>query len=293
MNNDAIKSRQAAILSADVISDNLLLRKNETDTVKTLTAYLDVVITLIRQHHGRVLDTPEDNILAEFASAVDAMRSAAAIQKNLIARNAPLPDERKMEFRIGIHLGDVMVDGDRVYGGGVAIVSELEGLARPSGICISRSVYDQVKDGLAFGYESLGEKTLKNIPGTVAVYRVLLDSEVLPHEKEREEKTGQTEKLKQTGDIVVEAHRRRKDRSKARFYRHLRAYLIVNGFLFILNVFTYRGYWWIIWPVFGWGLLILLRLKRSGLTASTKRVIPETQALLQTSRLQTEKKDLR
>jgi class 3 adenylate cyclase len=293
MNNDAIGSRQAAILSADVSSDNLFLNPNETDVIKTLTAYLDVVITLIRQHHGRVLDTPEDNILAEFASAVDALRSAATIQKDLIARNAPLPDERKMEFRIGIHFGDVKVDGDRVYGDGVAIVSELEGLAQPSGICISRTVYDQVKDGSPFGYEYLGENTLKNIPGPMAVYRVLLDTEALPHEIEREEKTGQTKKLIQMGDIVVEAHRRQKDRVRARFYRHLRAYLIVNGFLFILNVFTYRGYWWIIWPVFGWGLLILLRLKRSGLTASDKSITPETQALLQTSRLQTEKRDLR
>lgn len=292
MNNDAIGSRQAAILSADVISDDLM-GENETDTIRTLSAYLDVVIGFIRQYHGRVLDTPEDNVLAEFASTADAVRSAVTIQKDLTARNAPLPVVRKMEFRIGIHFGDVMVDGDGVCGDGVAIASQLEGLAQPGGICVSRSVYEKVKDELPFGCEYLGEKTLKNIARPIAAYTVSLDTAELPPEKEPEEKTEQAEKLHRIGDMVAEAHRKRRNRSKSQLYRHLRAYLIVNGFLFILNVFTYRGYWWIIWPVFGWGLLILLRLKRTGLIASDKRVSLETQALLQTSQLQTEKKDLR
>jgi adenylate cyclase len=131
----------------------------------------------IQEHRGRVVDAPGDNLLAEFASVVDAVSCAAAIQKRLFALNAKLPEERKMQFRIGINLGDVVAEGDRIYGDGVNIAARLEGLAEGGGICISRSAYDQVKNKLDLGYKYLGEHTVKNIADPVRVYRVLMAPE--------------------------------------------------------------------------------------------------------------------
>jgi adenylate cyclase len=293
VNVEKSRRRRAVILSADVKDDGRLLWDDEAQTLKVLTAHYDVTTTLIQHHHGRLLDSPGDNILAEFASVVDAVQGAVAIQKTLKARNAQLPENRKMEFHIGINLGEVIADSNRLYGDSVNITVRLENLAEPGGICISKTVYDQIEDKLPFGYEYLGEKTVKNASKPIAAYSVLIDTEELPHEKRREEKAEQTEKLEQMGDIFGKAHQRRKNRSKTRLYRQLRYFLILNSFLFIINIITYRGYWWIIWPVLGWGVLILWRLKRTGFTASDKNAILETQALLQASQPQTSKKDLK
>src|SRR5207244_1487597 len=122
--------------------------------------------------------SPGDNLLAEFASAVDAMRCAVEIQHDLKVRNAELPDPRKMEFRIGLNVGDVIVEGERLYGDGVNIAARLEGLAEPGGICISGTVHDQVKNKLALRYEYLGEQAVKNIAEPVRVYGVGIESEV-------------------------------------------------------------------------------------------------------------------
>ncbi len=280
MNSDNIQRRLAAILSADAKDYSLLMRADEAATVKTLTAYLDAMITLIQQHHGRVVDSPGDNLMAEFASVVDAVQGAVAIQKELKARNALLPEGRKMEFRIGINLGDVIVEGNRIYGDGVNIASRLENLAEPGGICISKTAYDQIEDKLPFGYEYLGEKTVKNIPKPVAAYRVLLEPEDVHRTKMPDEKSEQIEKLKQLGDIFGEARRSRRDRSRNRFNRRLRTYIIVIGFLFIINLMTYHGTWWFIWPALGWGILILRSWKRIRSTASFPKTGFEIEAIL-------------
>ena len=175
MVTEGVKRRLAAIMSADVKGYTRLMRNDEATTVQTLTAYRGIMATLIGQHHGRVVDTPGDNLLAEFASVVDAVQSAVAIQKELKARNAELPHNRRMEFRIGINLGDVIVEEDRIYGDGVNIAARLEGLADVGGICISRTAYDQIEDKLPLGYEYLGEQTVKNIPKPVRAYKVLLE----------------------------------------------------------------------------------------------------------------------
>jgi hypothetical protein len=198
-----------------------------------------------------------------------------------------------MEFHIGINLGDVIADSDRLYGDSVNIAVRLKNLAESGGICISETVYDQIEDKLPFGYEYLGEKTVKDASKPLAAYRVLIDTEELTHKSGHEEKTGQTEKLEQMGDIFSEVHQRRKKRSKTRFYRQLRNFLIVNSGLFIINIITYRGYWWVIWPVLGWGLLILLRLKRTGFPASDKPSLVGNQALPHTFQPQAPEKDPR
>src|SRR6266581_129379 len=173
-----MERKLTAILSADVKGYSRLMGEDEEATIRTLTTYRQVMTTLIQQHRGRVVDSPGDNLLAEFASAVDAVRCAVDVQHELKVRNAELPDHRKMEFRIGINVGDVIVEGEKLYGDGVNIAARLEGLAEPGGICIAGTVYDQVKNKLALRYEYLGEQEVKNIAEPVRVWRVLLEPEV-------------------------------------------------------------------------------------------------------------------
>ena len=134
-----------AILSADVAGYSRLMGEDEVGTIRTLTAYRALIATLIAQHRGRVVDAPGDNMLAKFASVVEAVRCAVAIQQALADKNAKLPVERQMVFRVGLNLGDVVVDGERIYGEGVNIAARLEALAEPGGLCIAGAVYEQVK----------------------------------------------------------------------------------------------------------------------------------------------------
>ena len=133
------KRKLTAILSADVEGYSRLMGEDEEATVRTITAYREVMTTLIQQHSGKVVDSPGDNLLAEFASVVDVVQCAVAVQKEINARNTELPENRKMQFRIGINLGDVIQEGDRIYGDGVNIAARLEGLAEPGGICLQDS----------------------------------------------------------------------------------------------------------------------------------------------------------
>src|SRR5262249_42926329 len=148
--------------------------EDEEATIRTLTAYRAVMTTLIQQHRGRVVDALGDNLLAEFASAVDAVQSAVKIQHALKVQNAELPDHRKMEFRIGINVGDVVAEGERLYGDGVNIAARLEALAEAGGICISGTVHDHVKNKLALKYEDPGGQTVKNIAEPVRVWQVVM-----------------------------------------------------------------------------------------------------------------------
>jgi adenylate cyclase len=150
--------------------------EDEAATVETLEAYKQVMFSLIKQHRGRVIDSPGDNLLAEFASVVDAVQCGVAVQKELQARNADLPENRKMLFRIGINLGDVIEEQDRIYGDGVNIAARLEALAEGGGIRISGTAFDQVENKLELGFEYLGEQAVKNIRKPVRVYRVGLNS---------------------------------------------------------------------------------------------------------------------
>ena len=177
MTEERAKRKLSGILSADAVGYSRLMRLDETATVATLKEYREIMASLIQKYHGRVVDSPGDNILAEFASVVDAVDCAVAIQKELKKRNKEAPDNRKMEFRIGIHLGDVIEDEERIYGDGVNIAARIEGLSEQGSICISRTTYESVKDKLSLGYEYLGEHTVKNIPEPVIVYKVLMEPE--------------------------------------------------------------------------------------------------------------------
>src|SRR6266568_338651 len=170
-----IERKLAAILSAGVQGFSRLMGEDEEATLHTLQASREVTDSLIQQHRGRIVGTAGDSILAEFASVVDAVQCAVAIQRELKLRNAELPVHRRMEFRIGINLGDVMVDGEQIYGDGVNIAARLQALAEAGGICISGTIYDQVKNKLALRYEGLGEQEVKNIAEPVRVWRVELE----------------------------------------------------------------------------------------------------------------------
>ncbi len=171
------KRKLVAILSADVQGYSRLMGDDEYETVRTLTAYRRKMSSLVKQHSGRVVDSPGDNMLAEFTSVVDAVECAVEIQKELKAKNAPLSDSRKMEFRIGVNLGDVIDKGRRIYGDGINIAARLESLAEGGGICISRTAYDQVKHKVDLQFEYLGEQRVKNIAEPVRAYRVIIPSE--------------------------------------------------------------------------------------------------------------------
>ena len=172
------KRKLAAIFSADVAGYSRLMGEDEAATVKTLTAYREVMYSLIKQHRGRVVDSPGDNLLAEFASVVDAAQCGVAVQKEIQSRNSSLPEERRMYFRIGINLGDVIEEGDRIYGDGVNIAARLESLADPGGICISKTAFDHIESKLPLGYEFIGEQTVKNISKPVYAYKVIMDPRV-------------------------------------------------------------------------------------------------------------------
>jgi TolB-like protein/class 3 adenylate cyclase len=172
MSTESLKRKLAAMLSADVKGYSRLMRENEETTIRTLTAYREVMASLIQQYRGRVVDSPGDNLLAEFASVVDAVNCAAEIQRQLGEKNEALPSERRMAFRIGINLGDVFEEGERIYGDGVNITARIESLADGGGICISGTVYDAIEGKLDYEYDYLGPQRVKNIDQPVRAYRV-------------------------------------------------------------------------------------------------------------------------
>ncbi len=180
MTAEKFKRKLTAIFSADVKGYSCLMGADEGATVETLNAYREVMASSIQHHRGRVIDTVGDSILAEFSSVVDAVQSGVEIQQVLRAKNALLPEERRMEFRIGINLGDVIEEGNTIYGDGVNIAARLESLAEPGGICISEGAYQQVENKLPLRYDYLGEYEVKNIARPVRVYRAWIESDAGP-----------------------------------------------------------------------------------------------------------------
>ena len=169
--------RLAAIVAADVAGYSRLVGADEEGTLAALTALRrELAHPKIEEHHGRIVRTTGDGLLVEFASVVDAVRCAVEVQRDMAQRNDPVPIDRRIEFRIGINLGDIINDGDDIFGDGVNIAARLEALAEPGGICVSRVVRDQVRDKLPIGFEDRGEQRVKNIARPVRIYRVLLDA---------------------------------------------------------------------------------------------------------------------
>jgi class 3 adenylate cyclase len=271
MEDQETKRKLAAIFSADVKDYTKLMQDDESGTVATITSYRNLMSTLILQHHGRVVDSPGDNLLADFSSVVDAVQCAVSIQKELKARNDKLPQHRRMEFRIGINLGDVIVKENRIYGDGVNIAARLETIAEAGGICISRTAYEQIEDKLPLGYEYIGEQTVKNLQKPLRAYKVNIWPET---HTSKLLKSGMAKIGRRTQHFSRHIKRQKQDpqttkqkkilKSKQRFMFHLKAYLGIVGFLFIINILTYHVSIWFHWPALGWGLLLYLHwIKRS------------------------------
>jgi len=173
----SIERRLTAILSADVAGYSRLMADDETATIRDLHQCRDLIAPRVQQWRGRVVDEAGDSLLAEFPAALDAVSCAVEVQRALNARNADLPSKREMEFRIGIHLGDVVVEGDAIYGDGINIASRLEKLGDAGGICVSDIIYQQVRSKLDLSWEDLGDQQVKNIPQSLRAYRARLKGE--------------------------------------------------------------------------------------------------------------------
>jgi adenylate cyclase len=177
MADKRLQRKLTAIFSADVQGYSKLMGEDDEYTVQTITRYREIVARMVENHHGRVVDAPGDNILAEFSSSLDAVKGAIAVQKALRMENDKRSGHRRMDFRIGINLGDIIHQDDRIYGDGVNIAARIEKLTDPGGICVSRGIYEQVEGKLDIGFEDLGKHSVKNIKNPVTIYRIRLDSQ--------------------------------------------------------------------------------------------------------------------
>jgi class 3 adenylate cyclase len=167
--------RLAAIVSADVVGYSLLMGRDDSATLAGLKAHRrELIDPKIAEYGGRIVKTTGDGLLLEFPSVVDAVRCAVDVQRGMSDRNAGVPPEQRIDFRIGINVGDIIIDGDDIYGDGVNVAARLQMLAEPGGICVSRVVRDQVLDKLSFTFEDLGAQEVKNIARPVEAYRVML-----------------------------------------------------------------------------------------------------------------------
>ena len=167
-----LERKLATILSADVAEYSRLMAEDEEQTLRTFRAHKEVFESLVALHRGRIFNTAGDAILAEFHSAVEAVRCATEIQAALRTRNDQLPPSRQVRFRIGVNLGDVMVQNADLLGDGVNVAARLQATAEPDGICIAGSVYDQIRNKLSLSFKSLGERSFKNIPQPVRTFAI-------------------------------------------------------------------------------------------------------------------------
>ena len=181
MDEARVERRLAAILAADIAGYSRLMGVDEEGTLAALKSYRrELVDPKITEHRGRIVKTTGDGMLVEFVSVVDAVRCAVDIQRGMAERNTGVPQENCIQFRVGINVGDIISDNNDIYGDGVNVAARLEALAEPGGIMVSRNVYDQVRDKLSFGFEDMGEQTVKNIARPIGVFHVSLVESATP-----------------------------------------------------------------------------------------------------------------
>jgi len=249
------KRRLAAVMCADVAHYARLMEVDEDGTLDRLKSYREIMSQLAARHNGRIVNTWGDAVIIEFSSVVEAVQCAVDIQNELSLRNADLPDARKMEFRIGLNLGDLMVEGDDIYGDGVNVAARLQELAPRGGVLLSQSVYDQVRSKLALGFESLGLQHVKNVSEPVETYAVRLGGRNSPVEPEaRAERSGNPSGpgSDHAGDRDIAAFANGLEQARAwlrRQPRIVRRCVFMIGFFFLLNLLTTGlAPLWFIWP---------------------------------------------
>jgi adenylate cyclase len=235
--DSSIERRLTTLLFADAAGYSRLMGQDEGGTLAALSACRAAIAQQIGEHAGRIVNTAGDNVLAEFASVVRAVECAIGVQRALAERNAGLPEDRRMLFRIGINLGDVMVENGDLYGDGVNIAARLQALAEPGGILISGAVFEQVKDKLAVGFDYLGEQSVKNIAAQVPAYRVLLQP---GRAAGRERETPRAS----TAAVAQRTHRARLHR----LYVSAATAAALIALLLAINLLTWSGEAWFRWP---------------------------------------------
>jgi adenylate cyclase len=252
-----VKRRLTSILCADVKSYSRLMESDETRTIGTLRQYRAAMDALVERHEGRTINTWGDAVIAEFSSVVEAVLCAVEVQRELASRNRELPEAEQMWFRIGINLGDVMVENDDLYGEGVNIAARLQELAEPGGILISGPVYDLVRNKLSVGFEHLGQQAVKNVTEPVISYRIVLDGE----------RPAMAGPLPQAAAVVGAQPHGLAARLWSRFRalpRLVRATLVLIIFLFVLDMSDGLEDIWFHWPAAALGFFILLWLSLIG-----------------------------
>jgi len=244
----AVERKLTTIFSADVNGFSRLMDADEVATLDTLRDYRATMTGFIDRHRGRVVNTAGDGLLAEFGSVVEAVQCAAEIQTELQARNLSIPDERRMEFRIGINLGDVMVEGDDIFGEGVNVAARLQELATPGGISVAGTVFDQVRNKLTLGYVFEGERSVKNITEPVPVYRVELE----PGAATDAEAARPRRQANRQDDG-------RQAQERLKFYRFAAGGGVIVAFLFLIDLLDESGNWWFQWPAVVVGFFVAIR----------------------------------
>lgn len=253
-----VKRRLTTVLCADAFGYSRLMEADEAGTLETLRRYRTAIAGLVERHDGRIVNTWGDAVIAEFASVVEAVQCAVEIQQEISSQASNPPDTPSMRFRIGINLGDVMVDGTDIFGDGVNIAARLQELAEPGGVVISASVYDQVRNKLSVGFDCLGQRPMKNV-APVTSYRVTMDGRAAQGHSSAVDGS-----LAPQGDAVAASEtdaRRIQDRHEpstwmdfvsdrlASLPRPVVAALTVSGFLILINLFTNMHKIWFHWPV--------------------------------------------
>jgi len=252
---DKVRRRLTTVLSADVEGYSRLMETDEAGTLDTLRQYRAAMTRLIERHDGRVVNTWGDAIIAEFASVVEAVQCAVETQQELSAQNDALPDAKRMRFRIGINLGDVMVEGDDVYGDGVNIAARLQQLAEPGGILISGPVYDQVHNKLSISFDPLGPQHVKNVSNPVLSYRVNAGDATVKD-------SGSAREAKPAPSARQAEERQGAANSIAFWYqkvpRPILAICAIIVFLFLINLFSGLDDIWFHWPALPLILIVVL-----------------------------------
>jgi len=245
------------ILCADVAGYSRLMSADESGTLERLKATRDIFQGFLEQYGGRIVNMTGDGIVADFGSVVNAVQCSVEFQNKINEENEDIPTDDRMLYRVGLNLGDVIIEGEDIFGEGVNVAARLETLSPVGGICISGTVFDQVKNKLPRSFDFLGNKTVKNIADPVPVYSLSLmengiTSSVPPHETA----------ANNTTDEDIDAQIRAQVKRQASFYRQAMTFGSIIVFLFIINMWTSADYWWFLWPAMGFALILGMRAIR-------------------------------
>jgi adenylate cyclase len=277
MTDDKVKRRLTTVLCADVHGYSRLMEADETGTLATLRRYRTAIAGLVERHDGRIVNTWGDAVIAEFASVVEAVQCAVEIQQEISNQEQDPPHAQRMQFRIGVNLGDVMVDGADIYGDGVNIAARLQELAEPGGVVISGPVYDQVHNKLSLGFDCLGQQQMKNVAPVIS-YRVAMGGEAVGRSSPvGEGPTPQTDAVAASNDDASRIRERHEPATLTHIVsdwladRAIATPLAVAGFLVVINAFTGLHRIWFHWPVAVLLFIVVLRTVNRRKPASDRK----------------------